>query len=85
MGLATAGPICEPPTHQESNMAKAKSAPTTPDSTDAGAVEPQSYQPYVAKTHINHDGVDYFEGDPIELAEQHAKTLRECGAIEAAA
>lgn len=60
-------------------MAKAKATAETNPAADS---ETKSY---VAKTHINYDGDDYFEGDPIELSEQHAKPLRDCDAIEAAA
>lgn len=84
MGLATAGPIGEPPDDQENDMAKPKAAraPEAPDEAgaDAAATETQSY---VAKTHIVYDGDDYFDGDPIELLEKDAKPLRDCGAIEA--
>jgi hypothetical protein len=35
-----------------------------------------------ALTKINHDNIDYFPGETIELNKRHAEELLKCGAVE---
>ena len=37
---------------------------------------------YKATSHINHNGIDYHAGDPLDLSTEEASPLLEAGAIE---